>query len=235
VPLFVRNAHSLPLQQAAELGIPGVLLFLGFVGAVVLAGRRRLGEGREGDAGILVAVVVAGAVGAAVDWTWEIPAVFGPAVICAGLLLASSPSRPLARDGYWLGLGTVVAAWIAMVAGGLVVLTDLELQQSRDAAAAHQIGEAIDRARAAKTVMPWSSEPYTQLAELESARGDISQALAYLKQAEERDSEDWRLPLIEATLLHRRGDGAAALSAAERAQSLSPLPLVSVIFQPSQG
>jgi hypothetical protein len=232
-PLFVRNAHSLPLQQAAELGIPGIALFLGFVGAVALAGRRRLGEGREGDAGILVAVVVAGAVGAAVDWTWEIPAVFGPAVVCAALLLASAPARPLARDGYLLGLVTVAAAWLAMVAGGLVVLADLELQKSKDAASENRIGEGIDRARAARTVQPWSSEPYTQLAELEAERGDNTQALAYLRQAEERDSQDWRLRLIEATLLRRRGDGVAAQEAYAKAQSLSPLPLVSIIFQPS--
>jgi hypothetical protein len=235
VPLFVRNAHSLPLQQAAELGIPGVALFLGFIGGLALAAKRRIGAGLEGDAGILVAVVVAGAVGAAVDWTWEIPAVFGPAVVCAALLLASAPSRRPARDGYWLGLGTVAAAWIAMVAAGLVVLTDLELERSRDAAAADRIGEATDRARAAKTVQPWSSEPYTQLAELEAQRGDLSQALADLRQAEARDSEDWRLPLIEASLLQRRGDGAAAQSAFVRAQGLSPLPLVSVVFAPNQG
>jgi hypothetical protein len=235
VPLFVRNAHSLPLEQASDLGVPGIALFLGFVAAVALAGWRRLGQGRLGDAGILVAVVVSGAVGAAVDWTWEIPAVFGPAVICAALLLASAPARPLARDGYILGLGTVVAAWIAMVAGGLVVLTELELKQSRDAASADRIGEGIDRARAAKTVQPWSSEPYTQLAQLEAQRGDISQALVDLRQAEDRDSEDWRLPLIEASLQQRRGDGAAAQAAFRRAESLSPLPLVSVIFTPNQG
>jgi len=234
-PLFVRNAHSLPLQQAAELGIPGIALFLGFVGAVVLAGRRRLGEGRDGDAGILVAVVVAGAVGAAFDWTWEIPAVFGPAVVCAALLLTSAPTRPLARHGYLLGLGTVVAAWVAMVAGGLVVLTELELQKSRDAASANQIGEGIDRARAAKTVEPWSSEPYTQLALLEAERGDLSQALVYLRQAEARDSEDWRLSLIEANLLKRRGDRAAAHTAIERAQSLSPVPFTRDTSEPRQG
>ncbi len=225
VPLFVRNAHSLPLQLAAELGIPGIALFLGFVGALALAGWRRLREGLQGDAGILVAVIAAGAVGAAVDWTWEFPAVFGPAVVCAALLLASAPTRPLARDGYLLGVGTVVAAWVAMVAGGLVVLTELELTQSRDAASANRIGEGIDRARAAKTVQPWSSEPYTQLALLEADRGNVSQALAYLKQAEARDSEDWRLSLIEANLLLTRGDRAGAHTAIARAQSLSPVPL----------
>jgi hypothetical protein len=234
VAIFVRNPHSLPLQQAAELGSGGILLFLGFLVALAVATVRRLHAGLIGDVGILIAVIAAGAIGAAVDWTWEIPAVFGPVVVCAALLTASAPSRPLARDGYWLGVGTVAAAWVALVAGGLVVLTQLELRQSRDAAGSQNIAEAIDRARAARTVQPWSAAPYTQLALLEQQRGDVPAALAALQQAEERDSEDWRLPLIEASLLQARGDGAAAQAAYRRAQSLSPLSLISVLY-PAQG
>ena len=229
VPVFVRNPHSLPLQQAAELGIPGALLFLGFLAAVGVAAFRRVRGGLAGDAGILLAVTVTAAIGAAVDWTWEIPAVFAPALVCAALLLASAPSRPLARDGYWLGLGTVTAAWVAMVAGGLVVLTHLELDSSREAAGANRIADGIDRARAAKTVQPWSAEPYTQLALLEEQRGDLTGALVALRQAEQRDSEDWRLPLIEARLELKRGDHTASTLAIERAVSLSPLPLDSLI------
>jgi hypothetical protein len=229
VALFVRNPHSLPLQQASELGVPGLLLFCGFLVAIGIAAVRLSRLGWGGDIGVLIAVVVAAGIGAAVDWTWEIPAVFGPAVICAGLLLAAAPSRSLARDGYWLGIGTVTAAWVAMVAGGLVVLTHLELDRSREAASANQINAGIDRARAAKTAQPWSAEPYTQLALLEEQRGDIPSALAALQQAEERDSEDWRLPLIEARLQLKRGDQAASSSAIKRAQGLSPLPLNSLI------
>jgi hypothetical protein len=226
VPLFVRNPHSLPLQQAAELGLPGIALFLGFVVVLAVAATRRLRAGPRADGGVLLAVVAAGVVGATVDWTWEIPAVFGPAVVCAGLLLASAPSRPLARDGYWLGLGTVTAAWVAMVASGLVLLTHLELDQSRSAAEANRIGESIDRARAAKTVQPWSSEPYTRLALLEFDSGNVGSAMSYLAQAQQRDPEDWRLWLIEATLLHRSGHRARSQAAFARAQSLSPVPLL---------
>ena len=139
--------------------------------ALIVAARRRLRQGLGGDAGILVAVVAAGAVGALVDWTWEIPAVFAPAAVCSALLLASAPARHLARDGYWLGVATVTVAWIAMVAGGLVTLTELELDQSRSAASANNVGDAMDRARAAKTVQPWSAEPYIQLALLGGAAG----------------------------------------------------------------
>ena len=159
VAIFARNPHSLPLQQASELGVPGLLLFCGFLAAVAIAAVRRLRAGLTGDVGVLLAVVATGAVGAAVDWTWEIPAVFGPVVVCAALLLASARSRPL-RDGYLLGIATVAAAWVAMVAGGLVVLTQIELDRSRSAAADGRIAEAIHRAEQAHTVTPWSAEPF---------------------------------------------------------------------------
>ena len=226
VAIFVRNPHSLPLQEAAELGTPGILLFAGFVVALIVAARRRLRQGLGGDAGILVAVVAAGAVGALFDWTWEIPAVFAPAAICSALLLASAPARHLARDGYWLGVATVTVAWIAMVAGGLVTLTELELDQSRSAASANNVGDAMDRARAAKTVQPWSAEPYIQLALLEEQQGNVSEALANLNQAEQRDSEDWRLALIKASLESQRGDKVALVRAIVRAEQLSPFPLI---------
>jgi hypothetical protein len=223
VPLFVRNPHSLPLQQGAELGVPGIALFLGFLAAVGVAARRRLATGLTGDAGVLVAVLVAGAVGAAVDWTWELPAAFGPAVVCAALLTSSAPSRRLLSDGYWLGVASVVVAWVGIIVGGLVVLSHLQLDQSREAAAADRIADGIHRAEAARTVQPWSAEPYTQLALLEEQRGDVDQALADLSKAEERDSEDWRLPLIEARLQQTRGDVSAARKAMERARQLSPM------------
>jgi hypothetical protein len=235
VPLFVRNPHSLPLQQAAELGLPGFLALIGFLAALGVAAVRALRARRpESDIGVLLAVVAAASIGAAVDWTWEIPAVFGPALVCAALLLGSAPSQPVRRNGYWLGLATVAAAWLAMVAGGLVVLTQVELDRSRNAASADRIGEGIDRALAAKTVQPWSSEPYTQLALLESQNGNVPQALAYLRQAQERDADDWRLLVIEARLLQGRGDGAAAQSVLRRAQSLSPVSLLPILY-PSRG
>jgi hypothetical protein len=222
LPLFVRNPHSLPLQAAAELGVPGLALLVGFIAAVIIAARRRLAAGLRDDAGILVAVVLAGAVGAAFDWTWKIPAVFSGAVVCAALLTASSPSRRLSQDGYWLGVGTVGTAWLAMVAAGLVVLSQIELHESRDAVAQERFDAGIDSAVQAHTVMPWSAEPFTQLALIYEARGDIDGALAELRSAERRDSQDWRLPLIEARLLARRGDADAARMALSRARSLSP-------------
>jgi O-Antigen ligase len=231
VAVFARNPHSLPLQQASDLGAPGLVLFCGFFVALAIAAVRRLRAGLAGDVGVLLAVVVTGAIGAAVDWTWEFPAVFAPVVICAALILASARSRPL-RDGYLLGVSTVAAAWLAMVAGGLVVLTQIELDRSRSAAADGRIAEAIHRAEQAHTVTPWSSEPFIQLALLEQDSGNLDQALRRLREAESRDSEDWRLPLIEASLQSERGDRQAIRAALERAEELSPK---FAVLRPGQG
>jgi hypothetical protein len=226
VALFVRNPHSLPLQQAAELGLIGLALFLGFIWAIGVAAWRRLAKGPDGDAGVLLAVVLAGGVGAAIDWTWEIPAVFAPVVVCAALLSASAPDRRPAWDTYWLGLATVTAAWLAMIGGGLVVLGQLDLRASEHAAAQARVADGIDDARSAHTALPWSAEPYTQLALLEEQQGNFSDALGYLRDAQDRDSSDWRLALIEARLQRKVGDAQAANAAIERARNLSPrLPI----------
>jgi len=233
IPIFVRNAHSLPLQQAAELGSAGVLLFLGFLAAVVVAAWAKLREGRSTGAGVLVAVIAAAAVGAAIDWTWEIPASFAPAVACAGLLTASAPLPRLRRDGLWLGATTVAVAWVAMVGGALVVLSEIELQRSRDAAAGNEITASIERAEQARTVTPWSAEPYLQLALLREQQGNYDEALRQLRQAESRDSGDWRLALIESRLQGERGKGQASVLALKRATELSPMYVE--LFQSQQG
>jgi tetratricopeptide (TPR) repeat protein len=110
-----------------------------------------------------------------------------------------------------------------MVAGGLVVLSQIELDRSRSAAAGGRIAEAIHRAEQAHTVTPWSSEPFIQLALLEQDSGNLDQALRRLKEAESRDSDDWRLALIESSLQAQRGDRTAASAAFDRSQTLSPL------------
>ena len=51
-----------------------------------------------------LAVLICAASGAVFDWTWEIPAVFGPAVVCAALLLSSAPSVRKLRGRLWGGL-----------------------------------------------------------------------------------------------------------------------------------
>jgi O-antigen ligase len=93
-----QDAHSLPLQTAAELGVVGLVMLLTFFGGIALAARRahRLAPGLA--AGPIAGVVVYVA-HAPLDWDWEMPAVTLVALILAGSLLAMGERSSQARAG----------------------------------------------------------------------------------------------------------------------------------------
>jgi hypothetical protein len=76
----VRDAHSLYIETAAELGLVGLLALLAFVAGVVTAARRSTGA-----AGAIGALAVF-AIHAGLDWDWEMPALTLVALILAARL-----------------------------------------------------------------------------------------------------------------------------------------------------
>jgi O-antigen ligase len=86
---FAQDAHSLPLQTAAELGVVG-LVFLGMlVGGVAVAARRAHRLAPQMTTGALGAVVTYAA-HAPLDWDWQMPALTLVALVLAGMLLGVS-------------------------------------------------------------------------------------------------------------------------------------------------
>ena len=86
----VRNAHSIELETASELGVVGLALLALIVGGVGLAARRLQREDAVLATGP-VAVLVAWLLHASVDWDWQVPAVTGVAAILTGLIVACAP------------------------------------------------------------------------------------------------------------------------------------------------
>ncbi len=84
----VREVHSLELEMASELGLPGLALLLTFLGAVALAARRALKLGAPLAPGACAALS-AWVLHASVDWDWQLPAVTLPAIVLTGGLLAA--------------------------------------------------------------------------------------------------------------------------------------------------
>jgi O-Antigen ligase len=84
----VQDAHSLPLQTLAELGVVGLALLLAFAGGVALAACRalRVSSMAVGPTAALVVYVAH----APLDWDWQMPAVTLVAVVLMGRLLALS-------------------------------------------------------------------------------------------------------------------------------------------------
>ncbi len=88
---FAQDAHSLPLQTLAELGLLGAGALIIFLAGVTLAGRTalRLSSGAAGPIAGFVAYIAH----APLDWDWEMPAVTLLAMILAGSLLAQASAR----------------------------------------------------------------------------------------------------------------------------------------------
>ena len=81
-----KDAHSLYLETAAELGLVGLALLGLLFAAVALAARRAL-RLRPAAAAGPIAVIVMWAFRAGIDWDWEMPTVTLLAILFAGALL----------------------------------------------------------------------------------------------------------------------------------------------------
>ena len=85
----VRDAHSLYLETLGELGLPGLLLLLAFIGSVAWAAvvaRLRRDSLSATQAAAASAAFAVWAVHAGVDWDWQVPALTGPALLLAAAL-----------------------------------------------------------------------------------------------------------------------------------------------------
>ena len=88
----VRDAHSLYIETAAELGLVGLFFLVLLIGGTAAAAAAAVRRERDLVAGA-VGGLSAFAVHAALDWDWEMPAVALPALVLAGLLLCRAGVR----------------------------------------------------------------------------------------------------------------------------------------------
>lgn len=223
---FVRDAHSLYLESLAELGVPGLLALLVFLGGlavtVALAWRAAAGHADRGLIAGGAAALVAWFVGAGVDWLWESTGVTLFMLSVAGILIAcrsrsARGRRAAPRTALVLVAGLVLAAQLpGLVSGSEVEASKREAERGRtDLARAH--------ATTAIETQPWASTPYVQRALVNEQMLRYAAASADLRRAERRDPENWRIPLLLARVEARAGHPNAALAAFRRARELRPL------------
>ncbi len=91
-PERIRDAHSLPVETLAELGLIGFLLLLTVAGGIALGARRVQAVDPALAAGP-IAALVAFSLHTSIDWDWELPAVALVAVVLAGMLVARADER----------------------------------------------------------------------------------------------------------------------------------------------
>lgn len=217
VASFTHDAHSLPVETLAELGVVGLALVCLLLVAPLLWALRARGRPLvPAAAGALAAY----AVHASVDWDWEMPAVTLAGLLCAVALAiaADGDARPIAVAPAMRGVGVGVATVIAAVGlAGFVGASALEDGTRALARGDNTAAEAS--ARRAELWRPWSSDASLTRGQALLALGDRSAARRAFRRAAKRDPNDYRAWLALAGL----SEGEAASAALLRAAALNPI------------
>lgn len=225
VPEFVRNAHSLYLEELAELGLPGLVTLLCFVlGGVVLAIRARVGMRRPPDVAAAVAMCSAAIVfciHAGLDWMWQLTAVAALGLAAIGVVLPARSERdPRRRLAVPMRIGAVAAC----LAAALIQVPGLaSTARSREAAGELADGRVSDARTLdddAVAAEPWAATPYASRAAAEMRAGDLGAAMHDLDAATSREGDNWRLWLAKAQVALAAGDEPGARGAFDRLREL---------------
>jgi O-Antigen ligase len=189
----VTEPHSIPIQQLADGGVLGLLLFLalaGSAGAVCVCAVRRL-EGEERAAAIgLVSLPLAYGVHALVDYDWDFLAVTAPTMLSLGVLAgAGRPAVAVARRP--LVVATAVALALSLLASfSFPRLSERSGRAAIDSLEQRDYAAAKDHALRAKFYDPLSVDPLFTLAGSASRQGREREALDRYVQAVQLQPEN---------------------------------------------
>jgi tetratricopeptide (TPR) repeat protein len=204
-PLHVGDAHSYVIETFADLGLIGVALSLALVVAWALAARRALllapaARARErlaerGGLAALLGVAVTFGISSLIDWTWFIPGVAVPAMLCAGWLAGRGPlPAPVGRRAHPRPLtrapagGAALAGIIAVaLAAAWFIWQPLRSADADDSAVSALLSgrgaEALADAKTAVASDPVSTDALSALSAVYAGLGNVSAARAELVKA----------------------------------------------------
>jgi hypothetical protein len=231
---FVRNAHSLYLENLAELGIVGFLLILGFVLAVLGIGAARSLRAPP-EQRLLLAAATAGAAGfamaAALDWVWQLAALSVAFMLLAAVAVSgySMPEptrrrrRTRRRNRNRLQRAAVaVVAIAALAAIWLPLRGATALRQSQIDAGRGDLVAALQQARDAADAQPYAASPLLQEALVLERQGNLPAASRAAQAATGKEGANWRGWFILARIEAERGRVSASIRAYRRAYALNP-------------
>jgi len=211
----VHDAHNLYLGTLSELGGVGLALLLAVLALPVVSARRTrdplLTAVLGAYCGLLVHV--------AFEWDWKFPLVTGSAIVLASVLVVAEPTRgavPICGGVRIAGVAAaaVAAAFVVSSLAGNSYVVSAEARMTGG-----DPGAAAARADRARHFVPWASEPWLVIADSDARAGDLPDARAAVRQALERDRNDWTV-WVRLAALARGGERASAI---RHALELNPL------------
>jgi hypothetical protein len=191
-PTAVQDAHSIELENLSQFGFPGLILFIGAIGAAAVGAMRARRLGPE-PAWLSIIALTAGAywlVHASVDWFWPYPAITAPVLALLGA--ACAPALRIVGD-------TARGRGRLLLAGGAVVLAISAVPPflaERYVNSAYdewqsdpsQAYDDLDRAR---SLNPLSIEPLLAEGAIARAEGDPARAIHAYRRAADQRPEEW--------------------------------------------
>ncbi len=128
--------------------------------------------------------ILAFAVGAAIDWFWQIAAVGAVFFLASGVLVAARCAQLVRARAeanghaeerrYGLAVAGLAVAWITALALIGPLLVDREIDASKSAAADGNLASAVSHADTARSIEPWAASPYVQLGLLAEFQGEYA-------------------------------------------------------------
>jgi hypothetical protein len=231
-PQYVIVPHSLELQMAAELGVGGIIALLLFCGAILAACWARRGTLASGDRMIKVAAAgmfTAWLIDTSVDWTFDIPALAGAAIVAAALLVVPAPGAVRAADGerkrtrrVQAGVVLALAALALLAASVGRQYAATRYQQAGAADIARSPRAAIGALSEAQKLDPYSLSTLYSLAAAYARQDNYSRARDALLLAAAREPQNYVPPALLGDLATRRGDARLAAIEYRRALALNP-------------
>ncbi len=227
-PVKVNDGHSLYLETLSELGVVGLVLLLVTLGTILGAGVARLGGPERHAHGAFVAAGIMLALHAAIDWDWEMPALFVWLFGAGGVALAAREVRFVAASQARLGelgrMPRVVAALAVLLLAGtpaLFAYSQPPLDRAVSAFARRDCPTAIDAALTATERFGTRPEPWQVLGYCDARLGQFALARRAMDAARSRDPNNWQLAYGQAIVYGVSGLDARPYAA--EALRLNPL------------
>lgn len=197
----VHDAHSIVVESLSELGVVGLLLVLGLLGAPLVWGARAR---RRPLVPATAGAFAAYAAHASVDWDWELPAITLAALLCAVALGAAADGRE--RRLVLNPAVRAVVLGLASVAAALALVGFVGASAQEEATRALARGDAVAAERAARRAarwQPWAVDPLLARGRALLALGERDAARVLFARAAARDPNDYRAWLALAALANR--------------------------------
>jgi hypothetical protein len=232
---YVLNAHSLYFETLAELGVIGLALIAFLVLWVLGTGVTRAFTAVRNQSLFAAgaASAAAFAVAGLVDWVWQLPVIPVAFLLVAGALLAAGTGLEDEQEQTEEDGGALPGLVPRIVLGGLAVISFAAIaiplagaetiSQSQAQVRAGNLSAALDDARTARDIQPYSAAATVQEALVLELQGDLDGAAAAAETATKQESQNWQNWVVLSRIEGKRGNAPAAISAYRRAKSLNPL------------